>query len=296
MIIARGRIVAKGSIDELGPPLAGATSTSRSAAPAATGSRPTRPPRARPRTATLRLLVDARPTSMAPRRGQAAGEIRRFSFELPRLSELFMEAVADAATARRPGDEPLALIGSSPNGDPRTRPLPRVHPLGSLHDLLVVGSFACRRCSSPTRGHRPGHRPAGAAGPRAVARRERQGVRCDGRADAVPGPRQRRSGPQGRQDRGASRRPGRSVRAGEIVVKDRPTTGSGVASEARYVDLRQSSLLTDAGVPRPTSSRRRSRRVVSLDPRPRPTRAASCSRTSGSSSSSSASSRSDSPS
>ena len=102
MIIARGRIVAAGAIDELEGAL-------RAPAPRGGGRRlrrrlARRPRRPRPCSSEAatgcKLLVDEHVDldALLARAG-AAGEVRRFVYEPPQLSELFMEAVAPAAAA-----------------------------------------------------------------------------------------------------------------------------------------------------------------------------------------------------
>ena len=140
VIIARGRIVADGGIDELKAAsgrrhleveVAGSDGAWLDGA--ATCTRP-RPRERRPGQAAGRR---ARSTSTAssrwPRRRRRGPAVRLSS--RPKLSELFMEAVAADGRRRRWPDEPLA---QHPAGraarDPRARPQPRLHPSRPVHD------------------------------------------------------------------------------------------------------------------------------------------------------------------
>ena len=245
--------------------------------------------------ATCTVLERSRRPGQAPRRRvgrprrrcwpgrAAAGEVRRFAYQPPKLSELFMEAVAAAdapTTAAEVADEPLAEhLARRPARDPGARPQPRLHPQRPLHDGSSSSArSSCRRsCSATTRPRRSGsssrRRPGLAGGHR---RRPPRG--STGRSTLVdlPGSRRRPTRPStdGPVD-ARRRRPGRPVGAGRDPLPQERRPGDGpdrrrravvalrVAGRARSRERRPGRPGRGAARRRPSSRSTR---------RPRPTR------------------------
>ena len=131
-------------------------------------------PRARRRPRAAAGRRDARTSTGCSPPRRAAGEVRRFSYEPPKLSELFMEAV----NAPQPTDRTASSLEGSREppardppgrraGDHRARPQPRLRPVARVHRVP-----AGRRVHRPVAAHRRATRrlalvgaaPAGARG------------------------------------------------------------------------------------------------------------------------------------
>ena len=221
VIIARGRIVASGPIDEL-KAASGRRHLDIEVAGtdgAWIGSRPDVQVLEHSG-GRMKLLVDDRvPLDELLAAARTAGELRQFSYQPPRLSELFMEAVADAGgdgvgpDARveprsrwRRLDEPRPQhLARRPPRAVRARPQPRLHLLGPVHDddhhrlVRGAGRDHRRRGTDPGRGRRTG------------ARRTRRGD-PDDRRPARPGRGDRHVPDRAAGDAGARRRAGRRPR------------------------------------------------------------------------------------
>ena len=290
VIIARGRIVAAGAIDELK-----AASGRQHLEVEVVGvgrrlarrARRRRPCSSATATGSSCWSID-RSTSTAccagPRPPARSG---RFAYQPPKLSELFMEAVAPDAAG--PGGRPDATLAEHlarrPARDPRARPEPRVHPQRALHD--ADRGRLVRRAGPPVRrrGRRP--RSASSSPPRPAlpdAIDERRGaLRPEGRrsrtfpdaaaADAAleDGKRRRRRRDAGRPVR---RRRGPVRQGARPVDRAEPRRRRWSACASRRRSTRATSTRLRW---RPRSSRRPSARSSR---RPRPTRRASCSPTS----------------
>ena len=163
VIIARGRIVAAGAIEELKAPRAGGTSRSRWSGPMAAGRWHGDSP-SWSATATVQAAGGRR---RRPRRlagvGTAAGEVRRFAYQ-PRLSELFMEAVRDPADgdvdADRGGWEPRTQRSGSSRGARSSSVAAAADSSSrSFHDARSSSArSSCPRSSSTTTNHPDRHR------------------------------------------------------------------------------------------------------------------------------------------
>ena len=192
VIIARGRIVASGPIDEL-KAASGRRHLDIEVAGtdgAWIGSRPDVQVLEHSG-GRMKLLVDDRvPLDELLAAARTAGELRQFSYQPPRLSELFMEAVADRRRRRRPTrapsrggtlDEPRPQhLARRPPRAVRARPEPGLHLLGPVHDddhhRLVRGSGRDHR----RRGADPGSASSNRR-PRGSPRRSRRPPACSTR-------------------------------------------------------------------------------------------------------------------
>ena len=208
VIISRGRVVAEGGIDELkassgrrhlevevagsaGAWLDGLDGLDQDAILERGGDR-------------VKLLVDeGADLDGLLAAAQAAGEVRRFSYEPPRLSELFMEAVNAPQPAAGGGSRGEPLAGRPARGharDPGARPEPRLRALAGVHPAPPGG----RVRAAPAAPRRPGDPAraggAGAGRPRDGGPGGRRGLRPGSRHLHRPGPgrrrgRARRTGP-----------------------------------------------------------------------------------------------------
>ena len=117
----------------------------------------------------LKLLVDDRvDLDTLLDMAKAAGTVRRFAYGPPRLSELFMAYVTPRRARRSSGmSRATQHLARRAAGDHRASPQPRLRPVGRLHDAVRRGLV--RRAHDPLqrrRSHADRDRPAGAREPR----------------------------------------------------------------------------------------------------------------------------------
>ena len=177
-------------------------------------------------------------------RAEAAGEVRTFAYQPPKLSELFMEAVApDDADRRRWRDAPLAeRLAGRPARDPRARPQPRLHPQRAVHDADRRSARSSSRpsCSATRPGDQDRHRRAGTGRP-SPATIERPPQRFDQKVaittypDAAAADAALADGHGRRRRRGAGRPVRRRARSGS---RRRPTRRIAQIISAATIALR----------------------------------------------------------
>ena len=272
VIIARGRIVAAGAIDELKAAsgrqhleveVAGSKGDwldghDRLQVLERTGDK-------------VKLLVD-RDVDLDGllARARAAGEVRTFSYEPPEAVRAVHGSGHARTGGRRPGrwrDAPLAkhLAGRQAR-DPRTRPEPRLHPQRGVHHAhrgrLVRDPGDRVRRRQPDEGR---HRRAVAARPPGRHRAVGAALRPQGRDHDLPrcggrrrGPRRRRAPRSSSTCRPTCPAPARSGSSGSRTRRPprssprRPSRCASRPSSARATSTRRRSP-TRSGRPRPTS-------------------------------------------